>query len=59
MGGFVWLCLDGDRTVEEVGELMREEFGERVEPVAERLGHFVWIMRKEGFLIYPDWDEKA
>ena len=56
VGAFVWLNFDGERTVGEVGELMREEFGEKVEPVEERLGHFVWVMRKEGFLMYPEWD---
>ena len=57
VGGFAWLHFDGQRTVGGVGELMREEFGEKVEPVEERLGQFVLIMRKEGFLIYPEWDK--
>ncbi|MBT8398470.1 MAG: PqqD family protein [Gemmatimonadetes bacterium] len=57
VGAFAWLHLDGERTVGEVGELMRNEFGELVEPMEERLGHFVWVMRKEGFLIYRDWDD--
>jgi len=59
VGGFAWVHFDGDRTVAQVGELMRREFGERVEPVEERLGHLVWVMRKEGFLAYPEWDEGA
>jgi len=58
-GGFAWFHLDGDRTVAEVGELMRAEFGEGVEPVEERLGHFILVMRKEGFLSYPDWDDQS
>jgi hypothetical protein len=59
LGGFAWKLFDGERTVAEVGELMRGEFGDRVEPVEERLGHLVWIMRKEGFLAYPGWDDVA
>jgi len=58
-GGFAWFHLAGDRTVAEVGELMRAEFGEGVEPVEERLGHFILVMRKEGFLSYPDWDDQS
>jgi hypothetical protein len=58
-GGFAWVLFDGDRTVAEVGKLMRAEFGDRVEPVEERLGHLVWVMRKEGFLVYPGWDERV
>ncbi len=57
VGSFAWLLLDGERTVGEVGELMREEFGETVEPVEERLGHLVVMLRREGFLLYPGWDE--
>jgi hypothetical protein len=57
VGGFAWMHLDGDRTVADVGELMRAEFGDRVSPVEERLGHFVQVMRKEGFLAYPGWDD--
>lgn len=59
MGSFAWKQLDGERTVAEVGELMRGEFGDRVDPVEERLGHMVWTMRKEGFLAYPGWDDGA
>ena len=56
VGSFAWRHLDGERTVAEVGELLRGEFGDRVDPVAERLGHFVQVMRREGFLAYPGWD---
>ena len=59
VGAFAWRHFDGERTVAGLGDLMREEFGERVEPVEERLGHFVWTMRKEGFLDYPGWDEAS
>jgi hypothetical protein len=57
VGSFAWVHFDGERTVGEVGELMRGEFGDRVDPVEERLGRLVWVMRKEGFLAYPDWDD--
>ncbi len=57
VGSFAWKHLDGARTVAEVGDLMKEEFGERVEPVEERLGNLVWMLRREGFLAYPGWDD--
>jgi len=56
IGSFAWIQLDGNRTVGEVANLLRKEFGERVEPAEERLGHLVWLMRREGFLAYPGWD---
>jgi len=59
MGSFAWRHLDGNRTVQEVAGLMREEFGVTVEPVEARLGHLIWLMRREGFLVYPGWDEDA
>ena len=59
VGSFAWSHFDGSRTVAEVGELVRKEFGERVEPVEERLGHLVWAMRREGFLGYPGWDSEV
>lgn len=59
VGSFAWKELDGEQTVGEVVDLLRGEFGSRVDPVEERLGHMVWIMRKEGFLAYPGWDEEA
>lgn len=58
VGGFAWSHFDGRRTVAEVAELMVERFGEEVDPVEERLGRFVWVMRREGLLAYPGWDEE-
>jgi hypothetical protein len=59
VGSFAWTCLDGERTVAEVADLLRTEFGERVDPAEERLGHLVRLMRREGFLGYPGWDDPA
>jgi len=57
VGTFAWKLFDGKRTVAEIGDAMRREFGERVEPAEERLGRLVWLMRREGFLGYPGWDD--
>jgi hypothetical protein len=59
VGSVAWRALDGTRTVAEVAALLREEFGERVDPPEERLGHFIWLMRGEGLLGYPEWDDEA
>jgi len=58
VGSLAWLALDGDRTVAEVADLLREAFGEKVDPAEERLGHFIWMMRGEGLLGYPGWDDR-
>ena len=57
VGSFAWVRFDGERTVAEVADLLSVEFGEVVAPAEERLGHLVWLMRKEGFLGYPGWDD--
>lgn len=54
-----WRQLDGSRTVEEVAARLRQEFGDAVEPAEERLGHLVRMMRDDGLLAYPGWDEAA
>ena len=57
MGSASWLLLDGERSVAQVAELLREQFGEDIEPVEERLGHLVRVFRREGLVAYPEWDE--
>ena len=57
VGSFAWRQMAGERTVAQVCDLLREEFQDRVEPVEERLGRLVWMLRREGFLAYPGWDD--
>lgn len=56
VGSTTWLLLDGRRTVGEVAQLVRERFGDALEPVEERTGIFVRTLRYQGFLAYPGWD---
>jgi len=58
-GSFAWIRLDGSRTVGQVVELMREEFGDRVDPAEERLSHLIWLLRREELLGYPGWDDEG
>ena len=57
VGTFAWHSLDGKRTVAEIAELLRGEFGEEVDPAEHRLGYLIQVMRKEGLLRYPGWDD--
>ena len=59
IGSAAWRGFDGRTTVGEVARLLRQELGEAAEPAEERLGHFVRVLRREGFLAYPGWDEPA
>ena len=50
VGSFAWLRMDGEADVGDLAELVRIEFGEAAEPVAQRLGHFVRLLRRERFV---------
>lgn len=58
VGSVAWRLLDGERTAAEVAETLSREFGDRVEPSQQRLASFIWMMRREGLLFYPGWDEE-
>lgn len=57
IGSFAWRHLDGNRTVGQVAILLTDEFGEAVTPAEERLSQLVRLLRQEGLLAYPGWDE--
>lgn len=51
-GSFIWEQVDGERTVYEIGKLVREQFGKEAEPLYERLSQFLHILRKNAFILY-------
>jgi hypothetical protein len=59
VGSYVWLRLDGERTVAELAGELDAEFGEEVRPAEERLGYLVRLLRKEALVAYPGWDDPA
>ena len=54
VGSFAWLRMSGSIDVRELAELVRAEFGDRVEPVNQRLGHLVRLLKRERFVRYVD-----
>lgn len=56
-GSCVWQLLDGRHSVAEVAGELRREFGDAVEPAEERAGELVRMLRAEGLVAYPGWDE--
>jgi hypothetical protein len=51
IGTFVWQRCDGDRTVSEIARAMRSEFGEKAEPVEDRLVQFLRTLARGKFVI--------
>lgn len=50
VGASVWRLCDGQRTVHEIGESLHERFGERIEPVYDRLETFLTQMKRSGLI---------
>ena len=50
VGSFVWPLLDGERNIIEIGELVKEHFGEKAEPLYERLSEFFRILDSYHFI---------
>lgn len=59
LGSATWRLLDGRRTVAEVCQAMRDEFGEDSEPQEERQRLFLGMLRKGGFIGLPGFDDEA
>lgn len=51
-GSFVVLNTDGKRNIFEIGKLVEDKFGEKANPLYERLSKFYQIMDSYGFI---DW----
>ena len=47
-GSFVWMQIDGHRNITETGRLVEEHFGEKANPLYERLAKFFQILNSYG-----------
>ena len=50
MGSFLWPLLDGEKSIIELGTIVKEEFGEKAEPLYERLAKYFQILDSYGFI---------
>lgn len=51
-GSFVFRQIDGKRTVGEIAQLVKAEFGAEAEPLYDRLTKYMQILRNNGFIYY-------
>lgn len=58
VGSFVWQNVDGIKNVGKIGKELENEFGEKVEPVYERLNQFFYMMRNQEFIRFIGWSGK-
>lgn len=52
VGSFVWKLCDGNMTVHKIGVEMKEKFGEKIDPVYERLSHFLHQLSQNKFISF-------
>lgn len=51
-GSFVWKQIDGERDLVEIGRLVKEEFGDKAEPLYERLAKFFDTLENSHFISF-------
>ena len=51
-GSFVVEAIDGTKNLIQIGELVKEHFGDKAEPLYERLSQFIGILSSHGFCIF-------
>ncbi|MBC8545704.1 PqqD family protein [Clostridiaceae bacterium NSJ-31] len=49
-GSFVWEQVDGERSVYEIAQLVKQEYGEEAEPLYERIVTYFGILRDNRFI---------
>ncbi len=49
-GSFIWPLIDGEKDIIKIGELVEEHFGEKANPVYERLSKYFWTLENYGFV---------
>ena len=50
MGSFVWSVMDGKKDLIKIGEEVKEHFGEKAEPLYERLAKYFQILESYHFI---------
>lgn len=54
IGSFVWPLIDGEKDIIALGVLVKEHFGEKSEPLYERLAKYFQILESYSFI---DWKQ--
>ncbi|MEK6265801.1 MAG: PqqD family protein [Clostridium sp.] len=49
-GSCVWKSIDNYRNIEEIGKLLIKDFGDKAEPLYQRLGTYINILRNNKFI---------
>lgn len=55
-GSFLWKELDGRRSVGQLAQRMKEQFGDKAEPLYDRLVHYMQILHNNKFILFQGKD---
>lgn len=50
MGSYIWLLIDGKASILQMGQLVKQKFGDDCEPLYERLSQYIKILASNGFV---------
>ncbi|WP_101698555.1 PqqD family protein [Clostridium minihomine] len=56
-GSFLWKKIDGVRTVGDLANEMKAQFGDKAEPLYDRLIHYMKILHNNRFILYQGKDK--
>lgn len=56
IGSFVWPLLDREKNIIVLGEAVKEHFGEKAEPLYERLAKYFQILDSYHFIVWAQED---
>lgn len=51
MGSFIWMLIDGRSSILEIGKAVGMRFGDKAEPLYERLSQYIKTLESNGFVI--------
>ena len=50
LGSFIWQLIDGETSILAMGDPVKEQFGEKAEPLYPRLAKYISILESYGFV---------
>ena len=50
MGSFIWELIDGEKSIAEIGEYVKDHFGDSANPLYERLAKYLEILKSYNFI---------
>lgn len=56
MGNFIWPLIDGKRSILDISQLVHEEFGDKAEPLYNRLATYFRNLESYSFIVFINKD---